>query len=271
MGLTYYFGFDIASDASGFSLVITRGAYSYTVAAADFPTPTLHVPFTADTYLGFPAELKALLVSKAATAGDPLSADWGVVWSNAAMAYTVSHSNAWSATLTSDAQHVLGMATPLGSATTHASTVRPYYAIRPSNDSFKMTRPPSEAGRDLDEEVTDDGDGSSLGPTEYEVHCDLMQLYEPLAASESLSAAASVPWTWRHAIRHARATHPFLVVRAPNTQATITYVAADVWARLKLRGPGAKWRSEYAIARPSVVDTHRHIPLLCRVLEQLAT
>ena len=101
------------------------------------------------------------------------------------------------------------------------------------------------------------------------LHHDLIQLWEPRAACEPLSAAAAVPWTWKHAIQHLRAVHPFILVDAPDTQATITYVAADVWARLQLRADGALWKSVRAIAKPAL-DTYRHIPLKCRVLERLS-
>lgn len=272
MGLTYYTGFDLAQDAPGFSLAITRSTYSYTITIANFATTTFYQPFAdGDGYVSFVAALQVAIRAAATTAGDATAADWVVTWMHDMLGIEIGHGvNAWTAVLSADAQHVLGMAANLGSAAAHASTVRPYYAIRPAVDSFKDDAPDQESdGAAPDEEETDDGDSSGLTRTAFPVYHDLTQLYEPKAACEPVSALAAVPWTWRAAVMHLRIHHPFVVITAPDSQSTITYTAADVWARLKLRKDGAVWRPQRSIARPAL-DTHYHVPLRCRVLERLS-
>ena len=269
---TYQFGFDIR-DHVGFALVITRATFTYTVNLASF-SASLFYPGLGDSvdYNKFHTTLEAAIAAAAAAAGDPTSASWGVTWSHANSTYAISHgTTVWTATLDIQAQRVLGMAASLGSAQVHTSTVRPYYVIRTSSDSFKSEGPdyePTEAAPD--EEETDDGDAASLSRTTLPVYHDLMQLWEPRAACEPLSATAAVPWTWRDAFKHARAEHAFVLIIAPHAQSSVSWTAADVWAKLKLRANGAVWRSVRSIARPSPLDTFRHIPLKCRVLIRLS-
>lgn len=275
MAITYYFGFNLALDAGGFSLAITRGAYVYAaITPTEFASSTHLIPFATGTdYGSFAAELQDALQAAATDAGDPIAAQWTVFWQHDTLTFYVfiQAPNTFSAVLSADAQHVLGMAASLGASGDATSTVRPYYVIRPSNDSFKSEGPDSEAESSApDEEVTDDGRGAGVTRTTFEVHHDVMQLWEPRARCEPLSAVAAIPWTWRAAVAHVRAFHHFVMVTAPATQATITYVAADVWARMQLRAEGAVWRSVRAISKPSPLDTHRHIPLRCRVIERLS-
>lgn len=277
MGLTYQFGFELEVDAAGFALDITRGAYTYdtiNVASLLAVSSGYFYPGIGDGagYDDFAGKLASAIAAEAVAQGDPLAAFWAVSWSHANSAYTIANtSDTWSATLSVDAQHVLGMAGTLTTNNIQTSTVRPYYVIRPALDSFKSEGPDYEPDSAApDEEETDDGDAASVVRETMPIYHDLMQLWEPRAACEPLSASASVPWTWKHAVQHARATHPFILLIAPNTQSTVSYVAADVWARLKLRGGAAVWKSQRAIARPSPLDTYRHIPLRCRVLERLS-
>src|SRR3990172_1159687 len=96
--VTYFFGFDLAVDAAGFSLAITRGAYSYTVTDADFATSTVYLNSLADGdgYVSFDAALGAALIAAATAAGDPQAADWSAAFEADVMLTTIDHfSGAW--------------------------------------------------------------------------------------------------------------------------------------------------------------------------------
>lgn len=149
---------------------------------------------------GFAAALQAALV----TAG---FASATVSYSTTTHAYTLSNGGgSFSIAFTAGSAgtrmaRVLGF-TAGATATSHTSTVRPYYTILPYIDG-RSRFPGLYHEERTTRRVADDGRGYATGPTEPLVSGMWEHWHEPLARIFEYAASSSYPWTWEHFWKHA--------------------------------------------------------------------
>ncbi len=121
---------------------------------------------------------------------------------------------------------ILGFTTG-ASATSHTSTVRPYYVIVPTHDGrsrYPGLRHESRTTR----RQADDGRGYALGPTSPVVSGQWEHWNEALARVYNYAASSSVPWTWEALWLHAGPWQEYVYV-SPSTADT---EPAGVWQLL---------------------------------------
>lgn len=265
---TYYFGFDLAKIGQP-QITVTRGAFVY--ATFPFITQKFFQPVadTGSVYASFAAYLKILLDVYSSAAGD--TAVWTVTWSHANLTYTISPSiGTFTAVLNTQMRQIIGATADISVATaSFTSTVRPYYVIRPNNDSWRSDRHDYEPDGIALEEETDDGDAYGLARTAGPRYFEITQLFEPMAAVYDEQASGSVPFTWYKAFKSVRHFERVLLAQAPWTQSSISYGAADIFANFRLRAKGASFRPDRHVATPAV-NTYWKIPLACRLIEHPA-
>ncbi len=258
-GMTLYVGYDLeeigpmtvsGNDGSAWSWNQTSGRYYHPFSDAGSPI----------TYGSMKAAAELALEAAQATSA------WTVTWNHNTLGWTLVTDKATTLVLDTVAQRVFGMNSPKGSATSFTSDFRPWYCMRPSIAA--MTRNTEDQEQDVDDErETANGDSFGVWPTTFPIYHDWSHWWEPKAACKRLSATASVPWTWDQLFQHCRLSEPIVVAHAVNTQATVDYIAADIWARVRLRKGGAAFKPRRGVAD---LDTVFHVDLKTRILERLS-
>lgn len=187
---------------AGTDVSVTTGHYCHVTLASYAATCT-----------AFAAALQAALV----TAG---FASATVSYSTTTHAYTLSNGGgSFAIAFTAGSAgtrlaRVLGFTTG-ATATSHTSTVRPYYVIVPQHDGrsrYPGLRNDSRTVR----RRSDAGLGFALGPSTPSVATQWEHWNEPLAATLEYAASSARPWTWQHLWNHAGPWQEYLVIGMPS-------------------------------------------------------
>lgn len=187
---------------SGTDVSVTSGHYCHVTLAS-----------YASTCTAFAAALQAALV----TAG---FASATVSYSTTTHAYTLSNGGGSFAIAFTAGSAGTRMARVLGfttgaTATSHTSTVRPYYVIVPQHDG--RSRYPGL--RDEERTVrrrSDAGLGLAIGPSTSVVTAQWEHWFETLASTFEYAASSSAPWTWEHFWRHAGRWQEYVLIGMPS-------------------------------------------------------
>lgn len=183
---------------SGTDVTISSGRYAHVSMAS-----------IESACVAFATTLQAALV----TAG---FASATVSYSTTTHAYTLSNGGGSFAiafpgtTAGTNAKRILGF-TAGATATSHTSTVRPYYVIVPRLDARSSYSGLRHASRSTRKE-SDDGRGYVARSTAAVVTGQWEHQHEPVAATHAYAASSSAPWTWEHLFEHAGPWQEYVLV-----------------------------------------------------------
>lgn len=100
-------------------------------------------------------------------------------------------------------------------ATSHTSTVRPYYVLETQIDGRSRYTGLRHEARSVRRQA-DDGRGYALGPSQPVVTGQWEHWHEPLAMVFEYSASSSEPWTWEHLWKHAGRYQELVYISPPS-------------------------------------------------------
>jgi hypothetical protein len=237
-------GWDFAKALVGsFSMTITGSsgaAFAVNVTSGTYAHETM-APVNA--YTGFAAALQTA-INAAATAGT-----YTVSYNSTTQVYTITRdTGTFTATLNTVARRVLGRDSDWSvGAISQTSNIRPYYVVLGAMGARSMVKLDHEPDGIVEAQESDSGEVYSVTRTTAPTYDEWTIEYESKAATFSHAAAAGVPWTWEHFIKHCRSEEPFKVVD-------------DLGSSVH------KMRAEAARFKPTRVkqdyDNHWHIPFL---------
>lgn len=183
---------------------ITTGTYCHTDLTSVLGT---------GNYDDFAGALKAALDASGAASGA-----FTVTWSTSLLTYTIS--NAANFTLTysnTDAGNRMADAlgftrnTTTASATSTASTRRPYYVIDGAMGARSSWTRNYEGDDVTSQAEAEDGSTFTMARSVAPQYEDWTVPFEELEAVFSAKAVTAVPWTWQHFFEHSRGIEPFAV------------------------------------------------------------
>ena len=226
MAIPYFYGFDTSSIGT-FSVVIggTVGSGTATVTAGTYSISNIPAANGGTNYSSWGTAVAAALNAA-------VPATWSCNFDISTYLYTITCNTAFTLTWTGDGgtnlRRSLGyVSTATANATSAVATLRAYYLIVPAiagRSDFSDVYEPEEIAQ---EAVSDGGTAYSVSRDTDELWCDWSQTMESKEATLTRSATASVPWTWQHAWKHARAEHPIKVYDTVTTASTVYRMRAE--------------------------------------------
>lgn len=130
--------------------------------------------------------------------------------------------------------NLLGMPTTSTTASTHRSTVRPYYSVIPYLDDKSKVSGDYEQPNLIQGAIAADGVHYSTHPTSLPTLYDFVMEFEmdpgaTLGADGTAVFTTDVntacPWSWQHFFQHCRASEPFLCV--DDTESIVHFLRPD--------------------------------------------
>lgn len=204
----------ITGDSNG--ITRSNGAAADVVESAVTTWCPVSLAAAISAYAAFPT-----ILGTALTNDTQLSGTFTVTLDQATGLYTLKRTGNTSWTIDAGtnalARNVLGLATSgaISSASDGAgnhqivSARRPYYVILGTRGGRSDLEGPEEPD-DISEEAEDDaGEHYGISVDTAAEYWRWVIAAEPEAATRKSKATASVPWTWQHAIQHARNIYPF--------------------------------------------------------------
>jgi hypothetical protein len=193
------------------SMTATVAGATATVASGTYAFADLASVMGTGNYTAFATAL--VTAFNAAAAGT-----YTISWSTSTYQWTIYRNTAFTLTFSGASalrlRAALGFSgNPSGAGTVgspYVSDVRPYYVVVPATDACTNVTDVYEPDDIVDEAVSDGGTPYGVARQTNELREDWTHGFESYAATFTSAAAAAVPWTWQHFVRHVRGQHPFV-------------------------------------------------------------
>lgn len=260
----YYFGFSLGRIGT----IQTTGTITASINSGTWCHVDLQSALGSNKYDDFAGAYKS---ARDGAGGGP----WTVTWSATNLTYTISRGSSFTLTFPNtqagnNAADILGFArnTSYTGQSSYMSIRRPLYVVRGLIDGQSNESDEREPEDIASEAVANDGSSVyGIARAQATVQMDWTQPAELNTPPGTIAgdgtavfkrdATTLVPWSWQHAIEHARNIEP-IALRAPGT------TAANV---IKLRADGASWRPERAM---DAYQARWNIPIRAYLLGRIA-
>lgn len=208
------FVFDVTSDGDGKAYTVTMSTGSY------------YHGLLSDTGVGFDngAFSTAFAAALNAAADTAVSgADYTVAWSNVTLRYTITCDMAFSATLNTMAQKILGMAGGIvvagGGDLSEVGVRQPYYVIEPHVKGTSGNTGDVHVRGQVKSAITDGGRQFGVGPTTRAMVHRWTQMHESRDATFAKDAEQNDAWSYQNMFEHCGVWEPILIAVSAATAA----------------------------------------------------
>lgn len=213
--------------------------------------PAASTRFAHYAQLAFSDALQAAIQTEATAQGWTSVGSIDVSVANATGIWTFTYGSAFTlAWSTAAGAHFMSFASAstTSSATSHAGTITPTYAVSPTLDGVSDPSVDYEPSAIAERVVADSGDGFGISRSVSPLYRDWLQQYETKAKTLRRSADSTHPWTLQDLFEHCRTAYPFVVEGGFGSSAIEVF---------SLRSEGASWKPQRASPGN---DTQFHVP-----------